>query len=81
MKALALHGVGHAHSDHLALVPAGVARCLGVEPLLHAAVEVPYALDWKDTKFSYNIMVWQPKIHISRSQRRVRDVGQSFSEF
>ena len=51
-EALALHGVGHAHGDHLALVPAGVARRLGVGPLLDAASEVPYAIDWKDNELS-----------------------------
>ena len=52
VEAFALHGVGHAHGDHLALVPAGVARRLGVEPLLDAASEVPYAIDWKDNELS-----------------------------
>ena len=49
VEAFALHGVGHAHGDHLALVEAGVAGRLGVEPLLHAPVEVPYALYCKNT--------------------------------
>ena len=50
IEAVALHGVGHSHGDHLALVEAGVARRVGVKTLLHAAVEVPYALDWNVEK-------------------------------
>ena len=56
VEAFALHGVGHAHGDHLALVEAGVAGRLGVEAVLHAPVEVPYALDCKMTENMENIM-------------------------
>ena len=46
-KALALHGVRHAHGDRRALVEACVARRLGVELVLHTPVEPPDALDCK----------------------------------
>ena len=46
-QALALHGVRHAHGNHLALVEARVAGRLGVELVLHAPVEPPDALDCK----------------------------------
>ena len=60
VEAVALHGVGHAHGHHLAFVEAGVAGRLGVELFLHAPVEVPYALNLKNTEniicYSLNIL-------------------------